>query len=198
MVFLKRLGTLVYVFLMVVTGAVMTLISIRMFTLDQWTIAMETVNGTFAIRAALGAVGGIFVFLGVIAPFRLERNIKKNRVLAFQNPDGEVTVSLSAIEEYIRRIAKDIVGIRDIRPHVWMSRKGVDIRTDVSLTAGANIPEITEKIQREVKGKIHGMLGVEENVNIRMHVRKITKGFKVKPSSVVPDEEEMIPYRESR
>lgn len=196
--FFKRIGILIYMLLMLGAGAVLLLVALNIFPSEQWAGILDTVNGTLGYQVALGVTGGLFVVIGIIAPCRLAKNLKKSRTVSFQNPDGEVTVSLSAIEDYIRKIAKGISGIKDVRPHVDIGKKGIDVIVAVSISATANIPEVTEKIQMQVKNQVQGMLGVEENINIKLHINKIMKGLQAEEDSFgegMP-EEAQVPFRE--
>jgi len=196
--FFKRLGMLFYMLFALGAGALFLLVSLGAYTPEQWIAAFNAINGDFVYQIIFGGIAAVFVIAGVIAPYRMEKKLRKNRRISFQNPDGEVTVSLSAIEDYIRKIAKSIPGIKDIRSRVDVSKKGINITASVSISAAANIPEVTEKIQMQVKNSVQGMLGVEENINIRMHINKIAKGVLSEKATVRDDMagEVQVPYRE--
>ncbi|MFQ5952811.1 MAG: alkaline shock response membrane anchor protein AmaP [Candidatus Omnitrophota bacterium] len=195
MVFFKKLGILVYTVLMVAAGALFLLLGLNVLSAEQWTEALNALQGSVCVQATVGAVGGLFVLIGITAPFRLAKKINANRIIAFQNPDGEVTISLSAIEDYIRKIAGGIQDIKEIRSRVSSGRKGINIVCDVSILPGANIPEVTEKMQVAVKNKLSGMLGVEERINIKMNINKIAKGIVEPEGAIVEEEEPQVPFR---
>jgi uncharacterized alkaline shock family protein YloU len=196
--FFRRLSVVIYMLLMLGVGALLLLVSLNAVSPEQWAELLSTTSETASYRLTAGIIGGLFVIIGIIAPYRMEKRIKKNRTIAFQNPDGEVTVSLSAIEEYIRKIAKGISGIKDVSSRVDVSKRGIDIVTGVTISAAANIPEVTERIQREVKSKVQGMLGVEEKINMKMHVKRITRGAREGEGAVGEEMmgTEHIPFRE--
>ncbi len=194
--FLKRIGVFLYMLLMAGAGALFLLLSFNAVSLDYLAEKINAVAGPLGFQIFLGVAGGIFVIVGMSAPYRLEKKLKKNRIIAFQNPDGEVTISLSAIEDYIKKIAKGIPGIKDVRSRVGVSKKGINIVARVSVSASANIPELTERIQMEVKNRVQGMLGVEEKINIKMHINKIAG---ISPQAEAAPEERppvaQVPYR---
>ncbi|MBU0683233.1 MAG: alkaline shock response membrane anchor protein AmaP [Candidatus Omnitrophica bacterium] len=173
--FFKRFVVFIYALLMVGVGAIFFLVGLNLILPEQWLEIVGVVNSTMSFQMTFLVIGVIFTIIGLMAPYRLEKTIQKKRIVAFQNPDGEVTVSISAIEEYIRKIAKNISGIKDIRSRVFITRKGINIVTDVSMIAGANIPQITERIQMEVKNKVQVMLGVEEKISVKIHIKRIAK-----------------------
>ena len=111
MIFLKKLGILVYAALMLCAGLVLVSIAGNIISAEQWTGALNAVEGNLYSQAILGVVGGLFVIIGITAPMRVGRNLNKNRIIAFQNPEGEVTISLSAIEDYTRKVAGTISDI---------------------------------------------------------------------------------------
>jgi len=196
--FFKRLGMLFYMLFALGAGALFLLVSLGAYTPEQWIAAFNAINGDFVYQIIFGGIAAVFVIAGVIAPYRMEKKLRKNRRISFQNPDGEVTVSLSAIEDYIRKIAKSIPGIKDIRSRVDVSKKGINITASVSISAAANIPEVTEKIQMQVKNSVQGMLGVEESINIKMHINRIARGVPSEKATVREDmvDEAQVPYRE--
>ena len=192
--FFKRLAMVIYMLLMLAVGIMLILVSLNVVSPQRWADMISLVNENIGYQASLGTVGALLVIIGLLAPYRLEKSLKKNRIIAFQNPDGEVTVSLSAIEEYVLKVANGVAGIKDVRSNVSANKKGINIVTNVSVAAGANIPEITEVIQSEVKNKVHGMLGVEEKINMTMHIKKITGS--ALPVGPEPEEPEHVPFRE--
>ena len=192
--FLKRLGMLIYALLMLSVGALFVLTAFSCISSDLWGSFCDVIAGNLYYQVAMVVVGAIFVIAGVMAPYRLGKKLKKDRVISFQNPDGEVSVSLSAIEEYIKKISKNIPGIKDIKSHVDVSKKGINIVMAVSLSAGSNIPEVTERIQMEVRNKVQGMLGVEERINIKMHISKIMRGAGEEPMPEEMPEAPQVPF----
>jgi uncharacterized alkaline shock family protein YloU len=194
MYFFRRLFMLAFMLMMIAAGAVLIAISLNVVSPEQWAGVIGQATATLTAQASVGAVGGLFVLIGLVAPYMQAKQLKKKRIIAFQNPDGEVTVSLTAIEEYIQKIAKGIPGIRDVRSQVEIDRKGIDITIDVSLVSGANIPQVTETIQMEVRNKVQSMLGVEEKISIKMHIKKIMRGA---GEMAEPEEAETahIPFR---
>jgi uncharacterized alkaline shock family protein YloU len=200
--FFRRLFNLIYALLMISAGAVLILLALGVYTAaDIGDMLAVTIYGDITVKAVVGAAGGIFVLIGLIAPYRMGKKLKKDRVISFSNPDGEVSVSLSAIEDYIKKIARTIHGIRDLKARVDVNKKGIDVVIAVSLTAGANIPEVTELIQMEVRSRVQSMIGVEERINVTMHINRIEGGKQPELPSAEPvpepdEEQRHVPFRE--
>jgi len=99
--------------------------------------------------------------------------MRREKTIAFDNPSGRVTISLSAIEDFIRRTATYISEVKELRPNVTANKKGIHVINRVVIYSDANIPDTTEKMQSILKNKIQEMLGIEETINIKVHIAKI-------------------------
>jgi uncharacterized alkaline shock family protein YloU len=106
-----------------------------------------------------------------------------------------VTIALSAVEDLIKRLAGIIPEIRDLRPDVIATKKGIIVDLRVVLRSEANIPELTGRLQEMVRSKIQEVLGLEEQVTIRIHVIKIVSAEeKEKRKKEIEKEEPPIPF----
>ena len=171
--FIKRLFIFVFMVLMLSVGVLFLVMASNLVPSGTWTDIIGVLSGTIGAQISLAVIGAVFVILGIILSSRGFKGITGSKLITFQNPDGEVTVSLSAIENYVARVAKEIPGIKDIKSKVAVNKRGIKVVSAIAIEAGTNIPEVTESIQMIVKGKIQDMIGVEEAVNIEMRVSKI-------------------------
>ncbi|MGD0335785.1 MAG: alkaline shock response membrane anchor protein AmaP [Candidatus Omnitrophota bacterium] len=126
----------------------------------------------------------------ILGRFQREKNI------AFNTASGEVTIALSAVEDLIRRLAGVIPEIKELRPDVRATKKGsliVDLRA--VLKSEANLPELTTRLQDMARSKIQEVLGVEEQIIIKIHVAKIISGEEKDRRRKEPEKEEpAIPF----
>jgi uncharacterized alkaline shock family protein YloU len=165
---------------------------------DQW---MELINLLYMsnnTRLALGVIGAFFVLFGIMGYIRTSKKLNRNRMIVFQNPDGEVAIAVSAIEEYVRKVAKDIPNIVNVRSRVrYHKRKGLNVISDIVISTGTSVPQVTERIQMEVKNKIHTMLGIEEKIKITTNVKRITGDVPTSAEKELDEENSpfQIPFR---
>jgi len=194
---IKRLLALLYLILMVSSGSFLVMISVNALSTGRLVDILNIIYSDMSYQLTVASIGGVFIISGVLAYCRIIKNVNKSRIISFQNPDGEVTISISAIEDYVKKVVKDIHDIANVRSRVFFNRKGINISIDVTMKAGANIPEVTEKIQMELKNKVHAMLGVEEKVNVVMHVSKIMGDTVPRGGAEEPHEPEpaTVPFR---
>lgn len=192
---LRKLWIFIYLTLMISVGAFLISLAIETVTPEMVNGVLRSVSGSQALQIALYALGGIFTLIGIIGPLKMASGLSTDSMIAIKNPDGEVTVSIKAVEDYIRKISKDIPGINEVRSRVEVRRGGFNVICHVSLSASSNIPDITDRIQLAVRSRLHNMLGMEEKIKIKMHVSRISTG----PREGSSAEEELgpaeIPFR---
>lgn len=134
---------------------------------------MKHVPTELNLRMIVGVIGGaIIVICLAILQLALGSN-QSERTLAYDNPSGQVTVSLAAIEDVIRRISREFEAIKDMRPHAVVKKDGVHIACKTALYQDAPIPELTQNIQNTIKARIQKLLGIEEETKVRVDVIKI-------------------------
>ena len=148
------------------------------------------------LRMACFLTGGGLVLLNwMIAQLAIAK-FQRQKTIAFENPDGQVTVSLSAIEDFVRRSAKELAEVKELRSDVVAGKGKILVRARVTLWSEAHIPEVTERVQSLVKSRVQEMLsGIEEPVTVLVHVAGIAHREGGDSSSGRRDERISPPFR---
>ncbi|MDD5429073.1 MAG: alkaline shock response membrane anchor protein AmaP [Candidatus Omnitrophica bacterium] len=162
-----------YTLVFLAIGGLFVAMSLNIVSQDAVNEAILALYATTNIRLILGLTGILLIFISIMVVQLALGKIRREKTIAFENPDGQVTISLSAIEDFIKRALKQLPEVKDLKPSVKASKKGIFIINRVTLFSDVNIPEMTEKIQTIVKTRVQDMLGVEEPISIRVHVVKI-------------------------
>ena len=79
------------------------------------------------IQALILFAVALLIFISLLVVQVTMGTIKRERTIAFENPDGQVTISLSAIEDFIKRAMKQLPEVKESRPNVKASKKGITI-----------------------------------------------------------------------
>ncbi len=159
------------VFLML--GGLFIAISLGLIPMSVMTESLGYLYASTNARLTIGITGILLVFISILVAQLVMGKIQREKTIAFENPDGQVTISLNAVEDFIRRAMKQLPEVKELRPNVRASKKGVLIINRVTLFSDVHIPDVTEKIQNIVKGRVQEMLGIDEPINIKVHVVKI-------------------------
>ncbi|MDD4202413.1 MAG: alkaline shock response membrane anchor protein AmaP [Candidatus Omnitrophica bacterium] len=139
-------------------------------------------------------IGVVLILKGIIFVKHYLANDISEKIITFDNPDGQVVVSLSAVEEYINKIAKNMKQVKDLRPVVSKTKKGLEVKVKATIFSDANVPAVTEQLQQRIKEKVMDMLGIEESVDVMIHVSKF---FQTDSKHIDTDDgSSRIPYAE--
>jgi len=126
------------------------------------------------LSTKIGIWTGAKVFLvGLLFACVRIRNKRKQKSISFDNPEGLVTLSLKAVEDFVKKVGHEYTQVLDMVPTVHSTREGIKVKVRVNLSAGANVPRLTESIQHTIKNRMQNILGIE-NVNlVEVHVTKL-------------------------
>jgi len=170
---LSGLTLFFYTLVFFIVGGTLIVVAFNAVPQDLVTDTIATIYASPNTRLAMGFVGALLIFISILVVQITVGKMHREKTIAFENPDGQVTISLTAIEDFIKRALKQLPEVKELRPSVKAGKKGIKIINRVTLYSDINIPETTERIQNIVKTRVQDMLGVEEPISIRVHVVKI-------------------------
>lgn len=162
-----------YTLIFLIIGASLIAVSVHTVSMESVVVALQYIYATPNLRIITAILGLFLIIISITTAHLTAGGIQREKTIAFANPEGQVTVSLAAIEDFIRRLSSQIPEIKELKPNVVASKKGIEVLTRVILLSDTNIPEVTEKIQRLIKKRIQEMLGIEDTIKVFVHVAKI-------------------------
>ena len=174
--FFTRIAVLFYVLLvMFLTGSILLFVS-NYFGL----IGYDDVQPIFAaiyydddLRLLVGLVAIIILFFNYIFYRMFSVNMHKEKIIAFDNPSGRVTVSLAALEGLIKRNCYKLPEINEVRPQISSVKKSLHVKLRIIFSTEVNIPETTSRVQDMIKRKVQDTIGIDIPVNVTIFVGKI-------------------------
>lgn len=177
--FLKVLGIYFYSAVLILIGLALIVISIT-FSLKNNPVQLQDIDkliiylqNSSSTRVIIGLSGILLILISSWFAEIILGRFQREKTIAFPTASGEVTIALSAVEDLIKRLAGLIPQIKELRPDVIASKKGIIVDLRVILRSEANIPELTERLQEITRSKIQEVLGIEEQIIIKIHVLKI-------------------------
>ena len=122
----------------------------------------------------LGLISLLIILISISFTQSVLGKMQREKNIAFPTPSGEVSISLAAVEDLIKRLTIQVPEVKNLRPDVIVGKKGVLVNLRLDLRSETNIPELTERLQELVKGKIQTLLrGIDEPILVKIHVAKI-------------------------
>jgi len=173
MKFLSRLVNIFYVVIITLISCAAILFATHSVTLEEIEYYLELAYNTDDIRMYIGIIAGALIILTFLFERIISATRQKERTIAFDNPTGRVSISLSAVEDMVKRLVYRESDVKEVRARMIATKRGIEIDCRLTLKAEANIPEMTNRLQELIKGKVQETIGVDESVVVRMHVVKI-------------------------
>ena len=136
-------------------------------------------------------IGIFFISLGLLLILISTKTSAEGKSITFDNPIGKVKISLSAIEDFIRKIALQISGIQAIKPLAIARKNKIIIDNRVVIWGSENLLTISNKAQEEIQSYLQEILGGEEKVEINMHIVKVLQDvtkLKTEPVETHPEQ----------
>ena len=113
-----------------------------------------------AFTVFIGLVILVWSGLVVYLAFRPEPDTSKSTVSLQVNDNGSVRVSLSAMETLVHEAIKQAAGLVDIKTQIDSHDDSITVKIEMSVTGKAHIPDMTMRIQRDVKAFIEEYSGI--------------------------------------
>lgn len=191
----KSFIILLYLLLYLVIGGVLIAASLNVLTAEQIINSFNYISGDQNVRLAVGIVGLLFVLIGILSSQISFGKMQREKTIAFENPDGQVIISLGAIEDFIKRLVKEVSQVKELKSNVTASKKGISVVSRATLYSDSNIPEVAEKVQSMIKAKLLEMLGIEEAINVKIHISKLLHRSSKEEIAEQKDASRIIPFR---
>jgi uncharacterized alkaline shock family protein YloU len=171
--FFTTLGILFYAAVIIVIGIGLIVFSLNLLLPQDISSMISFALESQHSRIVIGLSGALLILISFSFAQLILGKFQREKTIAFTTSSGQVTISLSAVEDLIRRLAGIIPEVKELRPNVVANKKGIIVDMKVVLRSEANIPELTSRLQDITKSKIQEVLGLEEQIIIRIHVAKI-------------------------
>lgn len=192
MKFLTRIAILFYVSLALFLGCFTVLYVLNLIDFKPVFDVLFAVYYDKSLRTIVASTAWFVLVMNFIFYRVFTVTTYREKIIAFDNPAGRVSVALVALEDLIRRTISRLPEVKEGRVDIRASKKGLRVRIRLVLCSEVNIPEITSTVQETVKRKIQDIIGLDEPINITVYIGKILpERVKEKRAGKSPEREEL-------
>lgn len=136
---------------------------------DLWVgESLATLRG----RVVVGLIGTAFFAVSVRLIFSAFQR-RGGQPVVHETPLGEVSISLDAVENLIRKVVRSIKGVRETTAVVTHGKDGLHAVLRATISPEVSIPEVSEEIQSSVRQYVKRVVGVDM-AEVRLEVVNIT------------------------
>ncbi len=174
MKFLMRVGAFIYVMMVFFICCLVFSYVLEAFPIQTLMKFLHIAFLNEQYRLGVGIFVGILMLLTIVFYRIFLLSIQQDKVIAFDNPSGRVSVSLVALEDLIKRKISKLYEIREVKTKIRAKgRRGLQAKITLIMCSEGHIPDITSNVQSIVKNKIQDVIGLDEPVNISVFIGKI-------------------------
>lgn len=147
-----------------------------MLAVSGWSSMRERIE--LSLSSLLAGATGLWAGLSLIAlgliflAIRAKAN-KTTRNISFDNPEGEVTISIKAVEDFVKKVGIEFAEVLDMSPKIKPAKDGIKVTAKTTMVAGVNVPKLAESIQRDIKSRLQNIMGIENISGVTVHVSKL-------------------------
>ena len=129
-------------------------------------------------------MGGIIVLFALLRVATIAPRRKKTRSISFDTEGGSVSISVTAVCDFIKKLGDEFEAIKSIDPKVRSEKDMVSFDLNLKVRAGARIPELSTRLQSRVREGIREGLGIVDVREIKVNIAEIVGN---PPPSVLPE-----------
>jgi uncharacterized alkaline shock family protein YloU len=178
-------------------------LAVHVIPVRDVTLIAQVIYEDQQLRVIAGLIAVLIFFMNILFNRAIAGKEFREKNIAFDNPAGRVTVSLTAMEDLIRQVICRMKEVKDVRGvRIKASKRGLEARVNLALYSEVSIPEITAQLQEITKRKILDTIGLEETVVVRVDITKIaleekknSRNGDKKIKSVVDDFPATVPFQ---
>jgi uncharacterized alkaline shock family protein YloU len=130
--------------------------------------ALTSGRGQFAV----GLIGTVFFVVSVRLIFMAFRRQGGGQPVVHETSMGEVRISLDAVENLVRKVARSAKGVREMKAMIRHDKEGMHALLRGTFSPEVSIPEVSEEIQTAVRQYVKRVVGVEL-ADIQLEVENI-------------------------
>ena len=164
-----------YTLLFVAVGSLIISFALGYITPQTIIDLFGHIPSDFNIRMLIGLTGAAIIVISLAIMQLAFGTSRQEKSITIDNQNGQVTVSLSAIEDFVKRLGREFKEIQELRPSVKTTKSNLIITCKVYLLQNLSIPEITRDIQETVKTRVNKLLGNAEDIMVKIDVVKIVE-----------------------
>lgn len=159
-----------YIFTLEAISVIAVFAALHVWQPQHWIdAALTTTSG----RMIIGFSGLVFFIVSFRLIYAAFRRRGSGEAVVHETALGNVRISLDAVENLVRKVARGVKGVREMEAQVGRSGDLLVASLRGTISPEVSIPAVSEEIQNAVKSYVRRVVGVEV-AEVRIEVENIT------------------------
>ena len=161
------------IFAFLTIGSLMVIVSLHILSVEDAMAQLRELYASPWHSLQAGCVGIVFIAVGLTFSRILVKKRQEAEALIFHSEIGPLVVSVTAIEDVIKKILKRFHLVKEGKTKTIIRGRDVEIKLRLVLWSGGRIQELLLEIQQEIRSRLKKMLAKESRVEITCDVHRI-------------------------
>lgn len=154
-------------------GSLLVIVSLHILSVEDAVLKVQEIYTNPWRSIQVGMVGLAFITIGLAFTKMMLKKGRDSEALIFQSEIGPIVVSVTAIEDVIKKILKRFHLVKDWKIKIQIQGRDVSIKLRLILWSGGRVPELLSEVQQEIRARVRKLLGSENRLEIACDVQKI-------------------------
>ncbi len=154
-------------------GSLLIIVSLHILTVEDAVFQLQALYASPAHSLRTGLLGLFFIMAGLVFTRLLIKKKRQSDALVYQSEIGPIVVSVTAIEDTVKKVIKRFHLVKDWRTKVLIQGKEVQIILRLVLWSGGRIQELLLEMQEQIRLRLSKMLGPSSRLEITCDVHRI-------------------------
>jgi hypothetical protein len=161
------------IFAFLTLGSLLLIVAFHILVLDDAITQISAVYDSSWKSFQASIVGFVFIAVGLGYTRALIKKRRQEEALIYQSEIGPIVVSITAIEDVVRKVLKHFHLIKEWKVKTVIRDNDVEIKLRLVLWSGARIQALLTEVQEEVRQRVRKILGGENRLEILCDVHRI-------------------------
>lgn len=161
------------IFAFLTIGSLLVIVAFHILALEDAMSQVTAIYDSAWRSLQTGTVGFVFIAVGLAFTRMLIKKRRQEEALIYQSEIGPIVVSITAIEDVVRKVLKHFHLIKEWKVKTLIQDKDVEIKLRLVLWSGARIQALLTEVQEEVRQRVRKILGGDNRLEILCDVHRI-------------------------
>ena len=161
------------IFAFLTLGSLLLIIAFHILSLEHAVIQLRELYASPLRSFQEFLLGLVFIAVGLSFARNLLKKRRQDEAIICQSETGPIIVSVTAMEDVIRKVMKRFLLVKSFRSKVLIQDKDVQIKMRLILWAGAKVQSLLLEVQEEINSRVKKLLGPSNRVEVICDVQQI-------------------------
>ncbi len=161
------------VFSFLTIGSLLIMVSFHVVSVNELMLDIQNIYSSFGGSFQVFMIGFVFIFSGLAFAKMLIKQTRYSGGVVYTGPLGRTSVSLSAIEDIVKKVLRkrsEIINF-DLKCRGFEKKVEVKIRLEVQLQQP--LLEFSEQVQQDVRSRLMKVLELDNEVSVFVDIHQL-------------------------